>query len=1114
MADDCMDGLCLLGGTETNCLVNSSVKSDEKSINVNKLECGNNVASVCGPIGAAETQKSSNNSVDKKCVSVTDTTNNKCDGITIVNRCANKQKTPGLVGLPRANLKQLKDMKMSSEDTREKRRCTDRYDSSESSDSGVATLSCTDSSTTSSDASDPGSPYSPSSCDDNNPNGVVAMPPNTQTAAARNWPWNNNFVTKTSNNNNNNNKVKRILAPELSISPIKKIRPNSDKLATNDTASKKAANNGKCKAADVAQSEANPQTKITGFFKSQLKPPNSLKRDLTNLVVRSTEFPKARFDLKTNSNQNIDVRTLTPMPPSLKKVERKTAKVAPLVPISRKATTNSRKANQPALPKKPVNIAPRTVDTKRNPPPLIPKLSDIRSTDQPPKITQSTVLLTAIRLPQQQIGSQQTIVQQSQNVQAKTPTKMGPVFQLHAPVMPKLVQIPNILSKDTNIVMNNGQLARGIMNNGTHYFLNGAVIKLQQLPQANSVNGQPNGLTTMEQLNNMILKSPTIADQVPFTKSLPLHSTQQSQVQTQTYATAVSTGQYAQPMFMATSTGILLNTALPTVITSHLSGLHAITQSTAIPALNPYNQNTDNLLPGISTILQNHHQNPHTFVSTNSNYQLQTATHQFQVQQPPILSTIPSTPVSTHVRSKIPQPSLATSICASPESASFSTSMPALITSTPTTSVTSACMSPKETSPILKPVANGIEMPELTKISLNVDTALPTIPVVPAQDLQSKCYVDILCSPTVPSLSPQPQSSPPCLPSPKSLVLEKIQQKKREDLEATIDIRKPFTDYLRPAIVDTEFQTASLPECAKSPILSQPKTIRFPAIGTNGVRLGIRKSDGRIIGVCYWDECDAKYDTSSKLLDHMQTQHVNTQIGPFTCQWSGCKVHGRESCSRRWLERHVLSHGGSKQFKCIVDGCGLRFGSQLALQKHVNGHFTTVETKEPAARRSDPPVPKKLRLTGKKLRYRRQPFSARRFDFFDCGIMEGLQHRLAHTNTITQGPGGAITFSGNLMARRLTLTGHSECLIQWNPSNIISDEWMSTPTSPSAKLTKTVKIQSLSPSEHIALQRYLRHSYGNTNLLTTTCASAKVASQAASALPTKKLRKPPKTMPS
>lgn len=63
-------------------------------------------------------------------------------------------------------------------------------------------------------------------------------------------------------------------------------------------------------------------------------------------------------------------------------------------------------------------------------------------------------------------------------------------------------------------------------------------------------------------------------------------------------------------------------------------------------------------------------------------------------------------------------------------------------------------------------------------------------------------------------------------------------------------------------------------------------------------------------------------------------------------------------------------------------------------------------------------------------------FIARRFDYFDGGIMEGLQHRLAHTNTITTGPGGAVTFTGNVIARRLTLTGVSECLVQWNPSNM------------------------------------------------------------------------------
>jgi hypothetical protein len=40
-------------------------------------------------------------------------------------------------------------------------------------------------------------------------------------------------------------------------------------------------------------------------------------------------------------------------------------------------------------------------------------------------------------------------------------------------------------------------------------------------------------------------------------------------------------------------------------------------------------------------------------------------------------------------------------------------------------------------------------------------------------------------------------------------------------------------------------------------------------------------------------------------------------------------VYARTSCSRSWLERHVLSHGGNKPFRCIVDGCGQRFSSQV-----------------------------------------------------------------------------------------------------------------------------------------------------------------------------------------
>lgn len=65
-----------------------------------------------------------------------------------------------------------------------------------------------------------------------------------------------------------------------------------------------------------------------------------------------------------------------------------------------------------------------------------------------------------------------------------------------------------------------------------------------------------------------------------------------------------------------------------------------------------------------------------------------------------------------------------------------------------------------------------------------------------------------------------------------------------------------------------------------------------------------------------------------------QVKHVISQASSehYVCLWVGCKVHGRTSCSRSWLERHVLGHAGNKPFRCIVDGCGCRFNSQVSIK--------------------------------------------------------------------------------------------------------------------------------------------------------------------------------------
>ncbi|GAB0095607.1 hypothetical protein DMENIID0001_110050 [Sergentomyia squamirostris] len=370
-------------------------------------------------------------------------------------------------------------------------------------------------------------------------------------------------------------------------------------------------------------------------------------------------------------------------------------------------------------------------------------------------------------------------------------------------------------------------------------------------------------------------------------------------------------------------------------------------------------------------------------------------------------------------------------------------------------------------TPAKMPPVTPIEVPKMSPVTVNVDITAPVAPIPDA-----KITTIDLRSPTLPTQSPE-TPAPPILPSPKSLVLEQIQLKTSPDLEVNIveEVKSPR--------IDTDLLSANLPECAKSPILSQPKTIRFPPQNGEYFAKGVRKSDGRIVGVCYWDQCTARFDSSSKLLDHLQTQHVSPQTVPFSCLWAGCKVHSRQSCSRRWLEGHVLSHGGPKPFKCIFDGCGQRFGTRVALEKHVNSHLNTTENSNNSSnkRSSDLPVNKLIRRNGKKLRYRRQPWSARMFDYFDSGIMEGLQHRLTISSAVTSGPDGSVLFQGRKLGRRVAPSGITQIYVSWTPANIISDEWIPEPKDPASPITKSVTIEGLSIVERIALQEHLRSLY-------------------------------------
>ncbi|XP_077530554.1 AE binding protein 2 jing isoform X2 [Haemaphysalis longicornis] len=234
---------------------------------------------------------------------------------------------------------------------------------------------------------------------------------------------------------------------------------------------------------------------------------------------------------------------------------------------------------------------------------------------------------------------------------------------------------------------------------------------------------------------------------------------------------------------------------------------------------------------------------------------------------------------------------------------------------------------------------------------------------------------------------------------------------------------------------------------------------------------------------CRWLDCEMRLRGEEALGDHVRVAHVDTQTrdqGVYLCRWQGCKVFERRSCSRQWLERHVtLSHCGSKPFACIVAGCGQRFGSQGALQRHVNAHFERslngsgpvpfgagagsgssgsgvasggsllgsrgFGSKELANGES----PLKLLRLRKKLKCRRRAWAtAKHADFFDAGVMEELRHRLADVSA-PQTPtephswnGSTVTFHGTVVAKRKENTGKVKVLLHWTPEHILPDSWV------------------------------------------------------------------------
>ena len=83
---------------------------------------------------------------------------------------------------------------------------------------------------------------------------------------------------------------------------------------------------------------------------------------------------------------------------------------------------------------------------------------------------------------------------------------------------------------------------------------------------------------------------------------------------------------------------------------------------------------------------------------------------------------------------------------------------------------------------------------------------------------------------------------------------------------------------------------------------------------------------------------------------------------------------------------------------------------------------------------------KNLRRAGVKLKFRKSVFSARNFDFFDAGIMAGVQHAIFDLERIGESEFGlkneVVKLSGKILAKRRRNNQEAEGLVQWFPINL------------------------------------------------------------------------------
>ncbi|XP_066931132.1 uncharacterized protein [Clytia hemisphaerica] len=91
---------------------------------------------------------------------------------------------------------------------------------------------------------------------------------------------------------------------------------------------------------------------------------------------------------------------------------------------------------------------------------------------------------------------------------------------------------------------------------------------------------------------------------------------------------------------------------------------------------------------------------------------------------------------------------------------------------------------------------------------------------------------------------------------------------------------------------------------------------------------------------CEWGDCRLSFINAEDLTDHVESSHLVSceESDNCSCMWRDCKFLN-QSCSFKWLSKHVLRHCDLKPFKCVILGCDMTFSTQNGLARHVPTHF-------------------------------------------------------------------------------------------------------------------------------------------------------------------------------